>query len=489
MGNGSLVDIVDEQDEEQPSTADPSIKKLDVSNLTSSNNEEEQLETCSVSVRYVTESNDSQNVNNGSLINADSLQNTLIVSNNIDELNQSDIEEADQMEEIEAENASSLSLEATPKLNESMEKFIRNSLNPESAQKSILQIEFEENKKERDDEEDDVDMETTPISELHRMASLHDEIINPIDDDTEVTNVNMMNNSMLSMNASRISVHNDNDDESMSPEKSSSATPNWKNTPLKALQILESYTERLSTEPSTKSVSNEADIENDQEMQSSKKEITESAESNEAEIEKDEEVQTTDNNNSKKEMTESPKACFVENLFFKTPVKVPENYVVPKTEVEEEESSKNISITFSDGQKFAFKSVYSASKSVQKSESVSAAATNLKMEKKKLVFRKRSQSMISKSMTPEILCEKTTAIKRMMQEVEMNYHKETQSQTEPKIKKVKKSPIRKAKAAPDWNAIHNKQIFSRQPNLAEWDKSNKERTQRLFGSSNAKMSA
>merc|ERR1712228_798143 len=284
MGNGSLVDIVDEQDEEQPSTADPSIKKLDVSNLTSSNNEEEQLETCSVSVRYVTESNDSQNVNNGSLINADSLQNTLIVSNNIDELNQSDIEEADQMEEIEAENASSLSLEATPKLNESMEKFIRNSLNPESAQKSILQIEFEENKKERDDEEDDVDMETTPISELHRMASLHDEIINPIDDDTEVTNVNMMNTSMLSMNASRISVHNDDDDESMSPEKSS-----W-NTLLKALQILESYTERLSTEPSTKSVSNEADIENDQEMQSSKKEITESAESNEAEIEKDEEV-------------------------------------------------------------------------------------------------------------------------------------------------------------------------------------------------------
>merc|ERR1712233_256417 len=85
--------------------------------------------------------------------------------------------------------------------------------------------------------------------------------------------------------------------------------------------------------------------------------------------------------------------------------------IIPKTEVEEEESSKNISITFSDGQKFAFKSVYSGTKSLKKSEC--PASTNPKMERKKLIFRKRSQSMISKSMTPEQLCEKTTAIKRM----------------------------------------------------------------------------
>jgi len=40
---------------------------------------------------------------------------------------------------------------------------------------------------------------------------------------------------------------------------------------------------------------------------------------------------------------------------------------------------------------------------------------------------------------------------------------------------------------PDWNAIHDKQIFSRQPDLATYDKEKKERQQKIFGS-NKKMS-
>merc|ERR1719242_2958555 len=110
------------------------------------------------------------------------------------------------------------------------------------------------------------------------------------------------------MNASRISVnsvHNEDEDESMSgsPNKSSlSSSPEWKNTPLKALQILDSFKERLSSEPSTAT---------------------------------NEEVKVAEE--KPKQEKESPKATFVENLFFQTPMK----YVIPKTEVEEEESSKN----------------------------------------------------------------------------------------------------------------------------------------------------
>merc|ERR1712129_316168 len=142
-----------------------------------------------------------------------------------------------------------------------------------------------------------------------------------------------MGTSMLSVNASRVSivVHEsdecDDDSNTQSPVKAvdesnvssnSSATPNWKNTPLKALQILEDIKQSISSEPSSTNSPSEKKI-------------------------------------VPKERKESPKACFVENLFFKTPAKNKE-HVIPTTEIEEMNNSKNISITFSDGKKFAFKS-------------------------------------------------------------------------------------------------------------------------------------
>merc|ERR1712129_294561 len=165
---------------------------------------------------------------------------------------------------------------------------------------------------------------------------------NPIDDNDIDENVSTppsrmnANTSMLSVNASRVSIvvqeSDDYDDDSIvsntqTPVKAvdesnvssnSSATPNWKNTPLKALQILEDIKQSISAEPSSTNSPSEKKI-----------------------------VQ--------KEQKESPKACFVENLFFKTPAKKKE-HIIPTTEIEEMNNSKNISITFSDGKKFAFKS-------------------------------------------------------------------------------------------------------------------------------------
>merc|ERR1712113_1269021 len=63
--------------------------------------------------------------------------------------------------------------------------------------------------------------------------------------------------------------------------------------------------------------------------------------------------------------------------------------------------------------------------------------------------------------------------------------------TKMRRKSISASPSRsRAKSkkgrVPDWNSIHNKQIFSRQPDLAEWDKQKRERQERLFGRSSTK---
>ena len=36
-------------------------------------------------------------------------------------------------------------------------------------------------------------------------------------------------------------------------------------------------------------------------------------------------------------------------------------------------------------------------------------------------------------------------------------------------------------AVPDWNKIHSKQLFQRQPDLSQWHKERQARTERLFG--------
>jgi len=94
-----------------------------------------------------------------------------------------------------------------------------------------------------------------------------------------------------------------------------------------------------------------------------------------------------------------------------------------------------------------------------------------------------ARSKNSERMTPR------TEIQAMFEEAESEYDNE-QKQKQQKEKETKtKDTKRKKGFVPDWNAIHNKQIFSRQPDLNEWNKRKEERTKKLFGSSrNNKMS-
>jgi len=58
-----------------------------------------------------------------------------------------------------------------------------------------------------------------------------------------------------------------------------------------------------------------------------------------------------------------------------------------------------------------------------------------------------------------------------------------------KTPKKTKTAKKKNKSVPDWDAIHNKHIFSNQIDLKEWNKRKEERIKKLFGSSrNNKMS-
>eukprot|EP00488_Nonionellina_sp_1-RS-2012_P002235 TRINITY_DN4205_c0_g1_i1.p1 TRINITY_DN4205_c0_g1~~TRINITY_DN4205_c0_g1_i1.p1 ORF type:complete len:208 (+),score=64.07 TRINITY_DN4205_c0_g1_i1:202-825(+) len=160
----------------------------------------------------------------------------------------------------------------------------------------------------------------------------------------------------------------------------------------------------------------------------------------------------------------------VENLFYKSPIltakKDPLHIVEPKSHVLEEKNVRKVSMQFGDGQVFSFRSVYSPSPSIYVDKNHNKRRKSTSMLKKKHRVLKNYYS------------EKTMAIRKMMEEEE-----EKQSQ----IDKWEKKQYRKS-TVPDWNKIHEGQIFSRQPDLSQWDTNRKQRAGKLFGLSANKMS-
>ncbi len=96
-------------------------------------------------------------------------------------------------------------------------------------------------------------------------------------------------------------------------------------------------------------------------------------------------------------------------------------------------------MTFGDGTTYALKSVYSP------------------VSKSPVKPRRKSTSLEQQSE----LCSKTSIIRKMFEDEEQKQFK--------------------SKPAPDWNKIHQKQIFSHQPDLYQWNKQKNQRTQKLFG--------
>jgi len=162
-----------------------------------------------------------------------------------------------------------------------------------------------------------------------------------------------------------------------------------------------------------------------------------------------------------------------------------------------EKAADSVSMTFGDGQTFAFKSVYSPSNG---SLSTSFCAPNPSQNAVKSTRRKRPRS---KSMTPEeveLLCDKTAVIRAMFEAEERKYERAMKKETKTSAlktatdstttKRVPPSPAkssqkrkRAAGTVPDWNKIHQEQIFSRQPDLVDWHRDRQSRTEKLFGSS------
>merc|ERR1719334_297338 len=156
--------------------------------------------------------------------------NTKIISNDVDALNQTDIEM------VEDESDSSSSMEQTPKLNKSMEDFVRNSLRPLRVQKREWSKSPENNVPDgrgRDGGEDDMSAHNSSLLGLPKPIS-------PIQNANalDVEEASMANTSLLAMSASRITVDDDDDDmvninESLSKEeaasrRSSSSSNDWK---------------------------------------------------------------------------------------------------------------------------------------------------------------------------------------------------------------------------------------------------------------------
>jgi len=105
-------------------------------------------------------------------------------------------------------------------------------------------------------------------------------------------------------------------------------------------------------------------------------------------------------------------------------------------------------------------------------------------------------------MTPEIastLCDKTATIRAMFAEVENDHEERLQARLTPAKPAVnsKTRPAKKARTmaqsamkigtkvhakgtVPDWNKIHAKQLFQRQPDIAQWQRERQARTDRLF---------
>eukprot|EP01084_Bolivina_argentea_P037077 68531_1 len=332
----------------------------------------------------------------------------------------------------------------TPQLNKATQEFVRRSLNPD----------YTEEKEQQMEDDEDVEMEITPYDASERVVSL----------DREIRQVQMQRTPMLSVPASRITVESDDItmEDAAAQSSSEGSPPSWKQTPLKALQILNAIQDEISMEASTKSSplkdedsADETQLEISFESGSQSQDQTETEETQEVRGEISfVSSKPEDTTNEASETASS----FVDNLFYQSPVPAKLNksqhIVEPKSEVSHKDNVRKISMTFGDGQVFAFKSVYSPSGSVPKKP-----------------IRRKSTSNVERDTSPEeAICEKTMAIRKMMEEVE-----ETQIQTDNEAKENGGS------AVPDWNAIHDKQIFARQPDLSQWDAQRKQRTERLFG--------
>merc|ERR1719334_1109288 len=183
----------------------------------------------------------------------------------------------------------------------------------------------------------------------------------------------------------------------------------------------------------------------------------------------------------------------------------------PKWETRhEDDKSTSVSMTFGDGQKFAFK--YSPSVSRTRSTTTSVKPENIKQEhaadtasaastSNRRMGRgptRRKPRARSKSMTPEIastLCDKTAAIRAMFAEVEDEHDIRLKARLTPSAKSSLKglkarmatksavkigNKIHAKGTVPDWNKIHSEQLFQRQPDLAQWHRERQARTERLF---------
>jgi len=418
--------------------------------------------------------------------------NTKIISNDVDALNQTDIEM------VEDESDSSSSMEQTPKLNKSMEDFVRNSLRPLRVQKREWSKSPENNVPDgrgRDGGEDDMSAHNSSLLGLPKPIS-------PIQNANalDVEEASMANTSLLAMSASRITVDDDEDDddddmvninESLSKEeaasrRSSSSSNDWKQTPMKALEILHSVSRSLSSDPSTQSVHKKVLDFDAVATESINDEQRDQEEDGEEQQEGDEDVDMDSVATVEREEREE-KSDTVENLFWESPkTKALEQDMISRSEEPSvEKAPDSISMTFGDGAKIAFKSVYSPS---NPSMSTSYCAADTSPAIQPVVTRNRRKRPRSRSMTPEEvekLCDKTTVIRQMFEREERRYEERTKKSTTTPSKKKK----HKAGAVPDWNKIHNEQFFARQVDLKVWDRERKARTEKLFGNStNSKLS-
>eukprot|EP00485_Elphidium_margaritaceum_P018641 CAMPEP_0202726178 /NCGR_PEP_ID=MMETSP1385-20130828/184475_1 /ASSEMBLY_ACC=CAM_ASM_000861 /TAXON_ID=933848 /ORGANISM="Elphidium margaritaceum" /LENGTH=1418 /DNA_ID=CAMNT_0049392391 /DNA_START=59 /DNA_END=4317 /DNA_ORIENTATION=+ len=494
-------------------------------------------------------------------------QHTPIVPNDVDMATN----DADDEEE-EVVNETSLSVEQTPKLDESTELFIRSSLSknqslqPKPQHRRTMALDALQLSKidseiaacddddDDEDEDDDVDMVTTPAMPEKRDAAQQPAFSLQQEIGSSVASVRRQqrrqHTPLLNMNASRITVDsNDKNDEDEEEEEEEEQEEEDEDDEM-ALSVKAQPETPTKSEDDFRVTAIPIVSEENRELLATATEL---------------------NDKTTTTMTE---------IDAETPKPLHRLVVKPKSELKLKDDSTSISMTFGDGQRFEFKSIYSPSqsRSVSKMHHTLSSDDNdnddlddfgdgQRFEFKSIYSPSQSRSVSkmhhtlssddndndnddphqqqqqpqqhwhnksrpSKEIgkTPqEILSEKTMAIRQMMEEAEreltsplhtaktINFtstnnknalgtmkatsvsllaparndnqpqqsptHKNEQQKRRKSmdVRTVKSSSTHKKGMVPDWNAIHQKQIFSREPNIKQWDEARKARTERMYG--------